>query len=98
MSGEQIDCGIHGMQPLTFACTHIAHGLLDGTTSGFVSYPEVGEAYPLAWCEECEVIASQLEDGWTDDFRRQSDFKMLCASCYLEGRDLARDAGRLRIY
>lgn len=94
---EQIDCGIHGRQPLTLACIHIADGLLSGTTPGFVCYPEPGEAYPLGWCEACEAMVEAKGGDWTPEASALAEFKMLCASCYVEARDLARDGGRLRI-
>lgn len=31
-----VDCALHGTQAVSFVCTHIAHGLLDETTPGFV--------------------------------------------------------------
>lgn len=96
MTGEQIDCGIHGMQPLSLACMHIAQGLLDGSTPGFVCYPEVGEAYPLAWCDACETMVARSGGDWGGEATTQAGFKMLCASCYLEARALAQDAGALR--
>jgi hypothetical protein len=96
--GEQIDCGIHGLQPLAIACGHIAQGLLDGATPGFVCYPEGGEAYPLAWCDACEVAVEAMGGDWNKEAASRADFKMLCASCYLEARDLASDGGRLRVH
>ena len=95
---EQIDCGIHGRQPLTFACIHIAEGLLSGNTPGFVCYPGQGEAYPLGWCDTCEAMVEAMGGDWTEEARDRAGFKMLCASCYLEARDLARDGGRLRTF
>ena len=95
---EQIDCGTHGMQPLTFACIHICEGLISGTTPGFVCYPELGEAYPMSWCEGCETTTEALGDRWSEEASTRAQFKMLCARCYLEARDLARDADRLRIH
>ena len=91
----QIQCDAHGPQPISFACTHIAHGLLDGTSPGFVIAPEEpAEAYPLAWCAQCERLIG--EAGWRRWLDELADFKMLCAACYLEARDLARDAGTFR--
>lgn len=90
--GEDIDCDTHGRQPISFACTHIAHGLLAGTTPGFVIAPEdPAEGYPLAWCAECEVRIGAI--GWQRWLDESADFNLLCAACYLEARDLAREAG-----
>jgi hypothetical protein len=91
---EIVCCGVHGEQQISFACTHIAHGLLDGTSPGFVCYPERGEAYPLAWCRDCEIMVEGLGGDWSGEARARAGFKMLCVACYLEARDLARDCGR----
>jgi len=92
---EQIRCDAHGEQPMSFACTHIAHGLLNGTTPGFIIAPEEpAEAYPLAWCTDCENVVGNV--GWRHWLDELADFKMLCGVCYLEARDLARDAGTFR--
>ena len=92
---EDVICGIHGQRQLTFACVHIAQGLLGGTTAGFVIAPEDGaEAYPLAWCDDYERRIGEL--GWRQWLDGASDFKMLCSDCYLEARNLAQAAGRYR--
>ena len=92
---EQVLCDAHGRQPTGLACTHIAHGLLDGTTPGFVIAPEEpAEAYPPAWCADCERTIGEV--GWKHWLHELADFKMLCAVCYLEARDVARDAGAFR--
>lgn len=43
-----VDCGAHGRQRIAIACTHIAHGLLDGTTPDFVIAPDADEPLPNA--------------------------------------------------
>ena len=92
---EDIQCDAHGLQPMSFACIHIANGLLAGSTPGFVIAPEEPvEVYPLAWCAECENTIGKV--GWRRWLDELADFKMLCAVCYLEARDLAGDAGLFR--
>jgi hypothetical protein len=92
---DQVQCNAHGRQPISFACTHIAHGLLTGTTPGFVIAPEESaEAYPLAWCSDCEAKIGEV--GWKPWVDEWAEFKLLCGVCYLEARDLARDAGSFR--
>lgn len=93
-----IDCELHGeRRRITFVCTHIAHGLLDGTSPGFVTVPEPGEALPLAWCDACETFVITHGDGtWTDDLRGEADFKLLCEDCYAEAKGLAITANRFR--
>lgn len=93
---EIIDCGIHGQQPITFACTHIAHGLLDGTTPGFVVAPEGEEPNPMAWCDACEVMVDELGGDWSNEASDRAEWKMLCAGCYTEAKGLAIVANRYR--
>jgi hypothetical protein len=91
-----VDCGVHGTQPIAFACTHIAHGLLDGTTAGFVIAPEGGEPLPLAWCDACEDMVVGLGGNWTEGASDRAAFKLLCAACYGEAKGLAIAANRFR--
>jgi len=93
---ETIDCGIHGRQEIAFACTHIAHGLLDGTTPGFVIAPEANEPLPFAWCDACETMVDQLGGNWGKEASERADWKMLCAACYNEAKGLAVVANRYR--
>src|SRR5215208_6652573 len=101
MSGNDeptIDCERHGQRRISFACTHIAHGLLDGTSPGFVIVAETGDLLPLAWCDQCEVMISSDGNGsWDDDeLRRRADFKSLCEDCYAEAKGLAISDNRFR--
>ena len=92
-----VDCERHGRRRISFACTHIAHGLLDGTSPGFVIVAETGDLLPLAWCDECETILSEGDGRWGDDeLRRRADFKTLCEDCYAEAKGLAISANRFR--
>ena len=93
---EVIDCGIHGRQQIAFTCTHIAHGLLDGTTPGFVIAPDGDEALPMAWCDLCEVMVVELGGNWSEEASERAEWKMLCAGCYTEAKGLAVVANRFR--
>jgi hypothetical protein len=93
---EVIDCSIHGQQEIAFACTHIAHGLLDGSTPGFVVAPEGNEPPPMAWCDACEVMVDRLGGDWGVEAFERADWKMLCAECYSEAKGLAVVANRYR--
>jgi hypothetical protein len=96
--GETVNCGIHGPQPFSFVCTHIAHGLLGETSPGFIYTPDPNEDYPVAWCEGCEMVFSAMSDNWITEFeKQQADYKLLCALCYQEARDLAVGGDRLRV-
>ena len=91
-----VDCGIHGRQRMAIACTHIAHGLLDGTTPGFVIAPEADEPLPNAWCDQCEVMVDSLGGDWGGEANGRADFKILCAACYGEAKGIAISANRFR--
>ena len=98
MNSEEpfVDCTIHGRQRMGVACTHIAHGLLDGTTPGFVIAPEGDETLPNAWCDECETMVDSLGGDWGSEASDRADFKMLCAGCYGEAKGMAISANRFR--
>ncbi len=91
-----VDCRLHGRQPVAVACTHIAHGLLDGTTPGFVIAPEGGEALANAWCDACETMVESLGGDWGGEASERADFKILCAGCYGEAKGIAISANRFR--
>src|SRR5687768_10697703 len=91
-----VDCRLHGRQPVAVACTHIAYGLLDGTTPGFVIAPEGGEALPNAWCDACETMVESLGGDWGGEASERADFKILCAGCYGEAKGIAISANRFR--
>jgi hypothetical protein len=93
-----IDCERHGRRRISFACGHIAQGLIDATSPGFVIVAETGDLLPLAWCDQCEDMISTDGDGnWDDDeLRRRADFKPLCEDCYAEAKGLAISAARFR--
>ena len=91
-----VDCGLHGRQRVAIACTHIAHGLLDGTTPGFVIAPEADEPLPNAWCDECEAMVESLGGDWSEEASERADFKILCVGCYGEAKGIAVNANRFR--
>ena len=93
---ETVDCGVHGRQAISFVCTHIAHGLLDATTPGFVVAPKDDHSLPLGWCDECEAMVQQLGGDWSDEAAGRAEFKLLCALCYVEAKGIAISAGRFR--
>lgn len=96
MGDETVDCGLHGTQPISFVCTHIAHGLLDGSTPGFIIAPEDDHPLPLAWCDHCETMVDSVGGDWSEEASERADFKLLCAGCYAEAKGIALVAGRFR--
>ena len=93
---ELVDCDRHGQRPITFVCTHIAHALVEGSPCSFLIAPEGTDSYPLAWCDACDEMVDELGGNWTPEASDRAEFKLLCASCYVEARDLARIAGLFR--
>ena len=93
---ETVDCGAHGRQAISFVCTHIADGLLDGTTPGFVIAPEDDHLLPLGWCDQCEAMVQEFGGDWNHEATRRAEFKPLCALCYVEAKGIAISAGRFR--
>ncbi len=97
MSDEpMIECAIHGRRTIALACTHIAQGLLEETTPGFVIAPQTDGPDDFAWCDECETMVEGLGGDWNEDASDRADFKLLCADCYAEAKGLAVVAGRFR--
>jgi hypothetical protein len=96
MDDEAVESGLHGRQPISFVCMHIAHGLLDGSTPAFVIAPEDDHPLPLAWCDGCEEMIDSLGGDWNAAGSSRADFRPLCASCYTEARGIAIVAGRFR--
>jgi hypothetical protein len=96
MADETVECGLHGRQPISFVCTHIAHGLLDGSTPGFVTAPEDDHPLPLAWCNACDAMVESLGGDWSEEASSRAAFKLLCAACYGEAKGLAVVAGHFR--
>lgn len=78
------------------ACTHIAQGLLDGSTPGFVIAPEGEEPLPNAWCDGCEIMVESMGGDWSDAASERADFKLLCAGCYGEAKGIAVSVNRFR--
>lgn len=98
MDEPTVDCELHGEgRRISFVCTHIAHGLRDGTSPGFVVVPDVGESLPLAWCDSCETYVTTQGDGtWSEELRGEAGFRLLCEDCYGEAKGLAITANRFR--
>jgi hypothetical protein len=79
---HKVECRVHGNQPATFVCQHIASGEGKGVCLGYD--PENPLAlYPDAWCEACERRRA-VAGEWTDDVSEVADIKLLCSGCYME--------------
>lgn len=98
MSDENCDCAEHGLQPITFVCTHIV-GSASPETPGFVSFASEDE-HDLrdAWCEACDAYLQENGGEWVEgDVEVPGGIAIICAECYRHRETDARIAGRRAI-
>ncbi len=77
----RVTCDRHGDQGIGIACIHVA-AAIDGAAASLGCYcsSPTQSARPDAWCHACETAL--LQDGWSEDWFRAADFKILCAGCW----------------
>jgi hypothetical protein len=76
---NKIQCKTHGECEETFVCTHLIGG---AAGLGFNrEEPSEGNAFPDAWCDDCEIIRS-AHDGWTEETGKLAEIRLLCSGCY----------------
>jgi hypothetical protein len=76
---DTVHCETHGETQQTFVCSHLAEG---SHGRGFHhEEPAEGEAFPDAWCDDCELIRG-AHGGWTDESQELITIKLLCSGCY----------------
>lgn len=84
-----MQCSLHGLQEIGLLCTHLAHSLLDQTTVGFHQYDPTDLATLEAWCDTCESRWQQTKNiQQQDQWLLDCDFKVLCATCWQEAKEL----------
>ena len=92
MSKKYIECALHGKQEIGLLCTHLAHSLLDRIPVGFHEFDDADLSRPDAWCDECEKTEKQIEtDQDQEDWFTSCDYKILCAACWDEAKELNRN-------
>lgn len=85
---EKVLCGQHGSKDMSFACIHIAMAIDKKEKVGFF-YSEAEEDLPqIAWCGSCEQWLLDNGEEWNDAFETLADFKILCADCYDEAKEI----------
>ena len=90
MSDERIiKCELHGTQPETFVCQHIAQSLVSKQLVGFHWPADSEQLYPDAWCSQCQVRHERCGFEWKGEAADKLGAKLLCARCYLQARILA---------
>jgi hypothetical protein len=72
---------------------------IEGKTVGFVCYPgDDDDGLTDAWREECEHYLQANGGDWVEgEVEVPGGLAILCSECYLEARQMAEAAGRLRV-
>ncbi|SRR5688500_5262428 len=96
---ETCECDEHGIQPITFVCTHIT-GVPRGESVGFVSgAPEDENDLRDAWCDDCHAYLKAHGGEWIEGSAEvPGGINIICAECYRARKADAQRAGRRRIY
>ena len=61
---KTLNCDLHGVQPTTFVCQHIAESLRTGRPVGFYWSQASIESRPDAWCSECNARVAKSGGEW----------------------------------
>jgi hypothetical protein len=84
---RKIECSVHGVQPETLVCQHIADGLRNRQRVGFFwTQYDPENSRPDAWCKACEERVRATGGEWIDQALEFLQPKVLCGACY----DLAK--------
>ena len=83
---ESVECRVHGVQPTTFVCQHIADSLRTGEPVGFYWSRDDVSPRPDAWCSACNDRVERSGGEWVGDAREHLGAKVLCGSCYDDAR------------
>lgn len=99
MNEDFCECSEHGYRPATFVCTHLGDAACNDEVVGFNCGESDGpEDLRDAWCDECHKVFVSNGWEWTDESPTPDGLAILCSACYVETRDLADRAGRLRVF
>lgn len=78
---KTVECCEHGKQQQTYVCTHIVDSLGTGEKVGFVSYAELDNSRPDAWCESCNNAFEKYGE-WNEVNEQHTEIRILCGVCY----------------
>jgi hypothetical protein len=92
----QVSCERHGLQGLGIVCIHVALAIDAHEQVGFFWDNDAETGRPSAWCAACESALLKLGGGPIEDWARQADFKILCACCWDEAKEILYEAPRRR--
>ena len=85
---RSINCSVHGPQPETFVCQHIARSLTTREIVGFFWPADADEERPDAWCSACNERVARTGGEWIGEAAEHLDAQLLCARRYDEARAL----------
>ena len=85
---KQTMCGRHGRQGIGLVCIHVALALDSREEVGFFWGDDTDTARPDAWCGKCESTLRSMGPQRSSEWFKQSDFKILCAACWDEAKNL----------
>ena len=69
-------------------CTHVAHAIDSGADVGFFWGDDTDTARPDAWCASCERKLLALKGAPGDSWFVECDYKILCAACWDEAKQI----------
>lgn len=82
MGTQAIQCPVHGEQPMTFVCSHLAASLETGEEVGFFWHVDPESPRGDAWCQACEDYAAANGGEWTEKTEAFAGVTALCGACY----------------
>lgn len=76
------NCPIHGKQGIGLVCIHVARATDEIQQVGFFWGSQDDLSRPDAWCQSCEekLVALGADNG--NEWFKEADFKVFCASCW----------------
>lgn len=80
-SDKTVDCPKHGQSFATFVCEHLVQ---NPAQRWYCDYPEEEDAWPDAWCEQCENRFQEVGE-WNESNEDAKAIKVLCNGCYEAG-------------
>ena len=83
---KQTNCPVHGQQGIGLVCRHLAHAVDRGEKVGFYWGDDTDTSRPDAWCAKCEKALVALKGASSEQWFKDAEFKIFCASCWDEAK------------
>ena len=87
-----VQCKTHGAQAETLICQHIFESLRTRVAVGFFWASSDDNPRPDAWCAVCHERLVAAGGDWTEALAQQMGFRLLCAGCYDQAKQIWLDA------